>query len=207
MIAVIDEHRGAHGAAPLRGVLRIAPSTHIAPSTYHEHAARRADPSRSPPRAGRDAEPRTEVRRVFAENLRVYGVRKVWHQLRREGVPAARCTVARPMRGMGLSGVIRGKPVRATMSDKAAPCPLDRVHRQFRTPGPNMPWVADFTHVATRSGFAYVAFVIDAYPRRIVGWRVGRSAHAGFVPDALEQAPCERQARRPLRTGGHVTCP
>ena len=182
MIAFIDEHRGAYGVEP---ICRVLP---IAPSTYHEHAVRRADPSRLPLRAQRDAELRREVQRVFEENLCVYGVRKVWHQLRREGVPVARCTVARLMHDMGLAGVIRGKPVRTTVSDKAAPCPLDRVNRQFRAPAPNMLWVSDFTYVSTWSGFVYVAFVIDVFARRIVGWRASRSAHAGFVLDALEQA-------------------
>ena len=187
MIAFIDEHRGAYGVEP---ICRILP---IAPSTYHEHAARCADPSRLPARAQRDAELQAEIRRVFEENLRVYGVRKVWRQLRREGVQIARCTVARLMRDMGLAGVIRGKPVRTTMSDKAAPCPLDRANRQFRVPAPNMLWVSDFTYVSTWSGFVYVAFVIDAFARRVVGWRVSRTAHAGFVLDALEQALHQRR--------------
>ena len=187
MIAFIDEHRGAYGVEPICKVLPIAPST------YHEHVARRADPSRMPARAKRDAELRREIQRVFEENLRVYGVRKVWRQLRREGVPVARCTVARLMWDMGLAGVIRGKPVRTTVSDKAAPCPLDRVNRQFRAPAPNVLWVSDFTYVSTWSGFVYVAFVIDVFARRIVGWRVSRSAHAGFVLDALEQALHERR--------------
>ncbi len=129
---------------------------------------------------------------MFEENLRVYGVRKVWRQLRREGVQVARCTVARLMRDMGLAGVIRGKPVRTTMSDKAAPCPLDRVNRQFRVPAPNMLWVSDFTYVSTWSGFVYVAFVVDAFAHRIVGWRVSRTAHASFVLDALARSPLFR---------------
>ena len=187
MIAFIDEHREVYGVEP---ICRVLP---IAPSTYHEHVARRADPSRLPPRAQRDAELREKVQRVFAENLNVYGVRKVWRQLQREGVPVARCTVARLMRDMGLAGVIRGKPVRTTVSDKAAPCPLDRVNRQFRAPAPNMLWVSDFTYVSTWSGFVYVAFVVDVFARRIVGWRASRSAHAGFVLDALEQALHERR--------------
>ena len=186
MIAFIDDHRGVCGVEPIYRVLPIAPST------YHEHVARRADPSRLPLRAKRDAELCQEVRRVF-DDLGVYGVRKVWHQLRREGVTVARCTVARLMRGMGLAGVIRGRPVRTTMSDKAAPCPLDHVQRQFRAPAPNTLWVSDFTYVAIWSGFVYMAFVIDAYARRIVGWRVSRTAHASFVLDALEQALCERR--------------
>jgi len=187
MIAFIDEHRGAYGVEP---ICRVLP---IAPSTYQEGFARRADPSRLPLRAQRDAGLQVEIRRVFEENLRVYGVRKVWRQLRREGVPVARCTVARLMRDMGLAGVVRGKPVRTTVSDKAAPCPLDHVNRQFQAPAPNMLWVSDFTYVSTWSGFVYVAFVIDAFARRIVGWRVSRSAHAGFVLDALEQALHERR--------------
>ena len=187
MIAFIDEHRGAYGVEP---ICRVLP---IAPSTCHEHVARRADPSRLPARAHRDAGLQAEIGRVFEGNLGVYGVRKVWHQLRREGVAVARCTVARLMRDMGLAGVIRGKPARTTVSDKAAPCPLDRVNRQFRAPAPNMLWVADFTYVSTWAGFVCVAFVIDAYARRIAGWRVSRSAPAGFVLDALEQALCERR--------------
>jgi transposase InsO family protein len=128
-------------------------------------------------------------------------VRKVWRQLRREGFDIARCTVARLMRGMGLEEIIRGKPIRTTVSDKAAPCPLDQVNRQFHAPAPNRLWVSDFTYVATWAGFVYVAFVIDAYARRIVGWQVSRTAHAGFVLDALEQALHDR---RPVRGGGLV---
>ena len=144
---------------------------------------------------------RMEIRRVFDENFQVYGVRKVWRQLVREGEDVARCTVARLMRRMGLQGVIRGKRVKTTISDKAAPCPLDRVNRQFQAPRPNLLWVSDFTYVATWAGFVYVAFVIDAYARRIVGWRVSRSAHAGFVLDALEQA---LHLRRPVSGSGLV---
>jgi transposase InsO family protein len=127
------------------------------------------------------------VVRVFAENFGVYGVRKVWRQMKREGFDVARCTVER----LGLQGVIRGKPVRTTISDKAAPCPLDHVNRQFHAPAPNMLWVSDFTYVATWAGFVYVAFVIDV-ARYIVGWRVSRTAHASFVLDALEQAIHDR---------------
>src|SRR3954466_3126151 len=170
-------------------------------STYHAHAARRADPKRLPARARRDAALMIEIRRVYEANFCVYGVRKVWRQLRREGTAVARCTVARLMRAMGLQGAVRGKPVRTTISDKAAPGPLDRVNRQFQAPRPNVLWVSDFTYVATWSGFVYVAFVIDAYARRIVGWQVSRTAHAGFVLDALEQA---LHARRPVQGGGLV---
>jgi putative transposase len=195
MIAVIDDHREVYGVEP---ICRVLP---IAPSTYHEHAAKRRDPTRRSERAKRDEMLKGEVQRVFDENFRVYGVRKVWRQLGREGIAVARCTVARLMRAMGLQGAVRGRPVRTTRSDKAVPCPLDRVNRHFQAPQPNALWLADFTYVATWSGFVYVAFVIDAFARRIVGWRVSRSAHAGFVLDALEQA---LHARRPVRGGGLV---
>jgi transposase InsO family protein len=195
MIAFIDDHRGMHGVEPICKVLPIAPST------YRVHAARQADPSRLPARAKRDAILMPEIKRVFDENFRVYGVRKVWRQLRREDLPVARCTVERLMQTMGLQGVIRGKPVRTTIGDRTAPCPLDHVNRQFKAPRPNALWVSDFTYVATWAGFVYVAFVIDTYARRIVGWRASRTAHAGFVLDALEQALHDR---RPLHRGGLV---
>jgi transposase InsO family protein len=195
MIEFIDDHRRAHGGEPICKVLPIAPST------YRAQAARRRDPAKLPDRAKRDAALMPEIARVFEENFRVYGVRKIWRQLKREGHDLARCTVARLMRSMGLQGVIRGKPVRTTISDKAAPCPLDHVNRQFKAPRPNVLWVSDFTYVATWSGFVYVAFIIDAYARRIVGWRVSRTAQTGFVLDALEQALHER---RPLHRGGLV---
>ena len=195
MIAFIDEHRALHGVEP---ICRALP---IAPSPYHAHAARRADPSKLPARARRDVTLEIEIRRVYEENFRVYGVRKVWRQLLREGIAVARCTVARLMRTMGLQGIVRGKRVRTTISNAPAPCPLDRVNRQFNAPRPNALWVSDFTYVATWAGFVYVAFVIDAFARRIVGWRVSRTAHAGFVLDALEQALHER---RPVRGSGLV---
>jgi len=195
MIAFIDEHRARHGVEP---ICRVLP---IAPSTYHAHAARRADPGKLPARAQRDITLTAEIRRVYEENFRVYGIRKVWRQLLREGTAVARCTVARLMRTMGLQGVVRGKRVRTTISNAAAPCPLDRVNRQFNAPRPNALWASDFTYVATWAGFVYVAFVIDVFARRIVGWRVSRTAHAGFVLDALEQALYQR---RPVRGGGLV---
>ena len=136
---------------------------------------------------------RPEIERVWEQNYKVYGVRKVWHQMKREGFDVARCTVARLMKDLGLEGVIRGKKARTTIPDKSQPCPLDKVNRQFRVPAPNMLWVSDFTYVATWQGFVYVAFVIDAFARRIVGWRVSRTANAGFVLDALEQAVHQRQ--------------
>jgi transposase InsO family protein len=195
MIAFIDEHREVHGVEP---ICRVLP---IAPSTYHAHAARQADPAKLPARAKSDAALMIEIRRVFEANFCVYGVRKVWRQLGREGISVARCTVARLMRIMGLQGVVRGKKVRTTIPDPAAACPLDRVNRQFKAPRPNALWVSDFTYVATRAGFVYVAFVIDTFARRIVGWRASRTAHAGFVLDALEQALHER---RPVQGGGLV---
>jgi putative transposase len=190
MKAFIDEHRETYGVEP---ICRVLP---IAPSTYHEHAARKADPDRRPARERRDAELSHEIRRVFAANFGVYGVRKVWRQLQREGIAVARCTVARLMRQMDLQGVVRGRSIKTTVSDAAAPCPRDRVNRQFNASRPNALWVSDFTFVATWSGFVYVAFVIDAFARRIVGWRVSRSARAEFVLNALEQALHERQPWR-----------
>jgi len=195
MTAFIDEHREAYGVEP---ICRVLP---IAPSTYHERVAQRQDPARLSVRARRDAALKPEIVRVFAENFGVYGVRKVWRQMKREGFEVARCTVERLMRDLGLQGAIRGKPVRTTVSDKATPCPLDHVNRQFHAPAPNMLWVSDFTYVATWAGFVYVAFAIDVYARYIVGWRVSRTAHASFVLDALEQALHER---RPVRDGGLI---
>ena len=192
MIAFVDDHRSVHGVEP---ICRLLP---IAPSTYFEHVARRRDPSKLPARAKRDTELTGHIRRVWEGNFQVYGVRKVWRQLRREGIGVARCTVGRLMRTMGLRGVVRGKAIRTTVSDKAAPCPLDRVNRDFKAPRPNVLWVADFTYVATWTDFVHVAFVVDAFARRIVGWRVSRSATAGFVLDALEQA---LHARRPVEGG------
>ena len=182
MLAFIDAHRDEHGIEP---ICRALP---IAPSTYHEHDARCRRPERAPPRVLRDQALMPEIQRVYDENFQVYGVRKVWRQLLREGFDAARCTVSRLMKSMGLKGIVRGKPHRTTIPDKAAPCPLDKVKRNFKALAPDMLWVADFTYVATWAGFVYVAFITDVFARRIVGWRVSRTAHAGFVLDALEQA-------------------
>jgi putative transposase len=195
MIAFIDDHRAAYGVEP---ICRVLP---IAPSTYHAHAAQRASPDKASARVRRDAVLRAQIRQVFAANFAVYGVRKVWRQLGREGTSVARCTVARLMRQMSLRGVVRGKQARTTVADKAMPCPADRVNRQFRVPRPNLLWVADFTYVATWQGFVYVAFIIDAFARRIVGWRVSRTAHASFVLDALEQALHDR---RPVQGSGLI---
>ncbi|GHH04982.1 transposase [Pseudodonghicola xiamenensis] len=191
----IDEHRDQYGIEP---ICRVLP---IAPSTYRAHAAGRADPAKLSDRARRDAELRPEIRRVWDENFQVYGARKVWRQLNREGIAVARCTVSRLMNDMGLAGVIRGKARKTTVPDPSAPCPEDRVNREFHAPAPNMLWLSDFTYVATWSGFVYVAFVIDVFARRIVGWRVSRSMQAEFVLDALEQALHER---RPVDGGGLI---
>ena len=192
MIAFIDAHREDHGVEP---ICRVLP---IAPSTYREAVARRNDPARLPARAKRDLLLKREIRHIFVDNFSVYGARKIWRQLKREGLMVARCTVERLMRELGLQGAIRGKRVRTTVSDRSAPRPLDQVNRQFNAPAPNRLWVSDFTYVATWAGFVYVAFVIDVFARRIVGWRVSRTAHAGFVLDALEQAIHER---RPCHRG------
>lgn len=184
-----------HGVEPICKVLPIAPST------YFDHRAKQSDPAKLSARVRRDAALRPTISRVFERNHKIYGARKVWLQMKREGVSIARYTVERLMRSMGLYGVIRGKTVRTTVPDKATPCPLDHVNRQFHAPRPNALWVSDFTYVSTWAGFVYVAFVIDTYARRIVGWRASRSAHAGFVLDALEQALHDRQ---PVHRGGLV---
>jgi len=178
----IDEQREAHGVEPICKVLPIAPST------YYAHAARQADLTKAPLRTQRDGELCEAIGRVFEENRRVYGARKVWRQLARESVDVARCTVERLMRKLGLKGVVRGRTVKTTYSDKATPCPADRVNRLFRAERPNALWVSDFTYVSTWQGFVYVAFVIDVYARRIVGWKVSATTHTDFVLHALEQA-------------------
>lgn len=186
MVAFIDRHREVYGVESICALLPIAPST------YYEHKAREADPGRLPARAQRDAWLRAEIRRAWEENFRVYGVRKVYRQLHREGIAVARCTVARLMRAMGLQGVVRGRPPRTTVPSAAAPCPADRVQRQFQADRPDALWLSDITYVATWQGFAYVAFVIDAYARRIVGWRVAGTLHTELPLDALEQALHQR---------------
>ena len=182
MPSFIDAHRDEYGVEP---ICRELP---IAPSTYYESKARNADRSRLPARTHRDARLREHIVRVWEENYRVYGVRKVWRQLRREGVTVARCTVARLMRELGLRGVVRGSRVKTTTPAATLACPADRVNRVFQAPRPNALWLADLTYVATWTGFAYVAFVIDAYARRIVGWRVSNSLRTDLALDALEQA-------------------
>lgn len=186
-MSFIDAHREDLGIEP---ICRLA----VAPSSYHEHARRQADPGRRPARARRDDEIKAQIKRVHEASSGLYGARKVWHQLLRDGVAVARCTVERLMADMGLAGVRRGKMTVTTVSNPKVPCPLDKVNREFRVERPNALWVVDFTYVHTWAGFVYVAFVIDAYARRIVGWKVSTSATASFVLDALEQAI---HARRP----------
>ena len=185
--AFVDEHRDQFGVEPICKVLQFAPSA------YRRHAARQRDSSLVSQRAQRDAELMPQIERVWNANMQVYGADKVWKQLNREGVTVARCTVERLMRRMSLRGVMRGKVVRTTVPDTNAPCPLDRVNRHFKADRPNQLWVSDFTYVSTWQGWLYVAFVVDVYARRIVGWRVSRTMHTDFVLDALEQALYARQ--------------
>jgi transposase InsO family protein len=187
MVAFIDDHREAYGVEPICGVLPIAPST------YYAHNAREADPALRSARAQRDEVLRGEIQRVWEANFRVYGVRKVWRQLNREGIAVARCTVARLMGEMGLRGAVRGRRLKTTIPDGAADRPLDLVERDFTAERPNRLWVSDLTYVATWRGFVYVAFVIDAFSRRIVGWRVSNSLKSDLALDALEQAIWDRE--------------
>jgi transposase InsO family protein len=182
MTAFIDEHRADYGVEP---ICRQLP---IAPSVYYEHKSRQVDPTRLPARTVRDAFLSDEVRRVWKENRKVYGARKVWHQMNRENIPVARCTVERLMRQQGIQGAVRGKRVWTTVPDESADRPADLVERDFTADGPNKLWVADLTYVATWAGFVYVAFVIDVFSRTIVGWRVSRSLRSDLALDALEQA-------------------
>ena len=176
----------------------------VAPSGYWRHAAQQRNPQLRCPRAQRDDTLVAHIERVWQANMRVYGADKVWKQMNREGIVVARCTLERLMRRLGLQGVRRGKVVRTTISDARAPCPLDRVNRVFRADRPNQLWVSDFTYVSTWQGWLYVAFVIDVYARRIVGWRVSSSMRTDFVLDALEQA---LYARQPERDGSLVATP
>ena len=187
MVQFIDEHRETYGVEPICAQLPIAPSV------YYEAKAREKDPRRNPARVARDAELRGAIERVWKENFGVYGARKVWLQLNREGVRVARCTVARLMRRMGLRGVVRGRKTWTTIPADLAERPRDLVQRQFQASGPNRLWVADLTYVATWRGFVYVAFVVDVFSRRIVGWRVSSSLRSDLALDALEQALHDRQ--------------
>jgi putative transposase len=190
MIAFIDDHRGVHGVEP---ICRVLP---IAPSTYYARVAERADPAKASARVRQDLMLTEQIRRVHEANFEVYGARKVWRQLGREGIAVARRTVERLTRRIGLRGAVRGRETRTTIADKATPRPADKVNRQFRASHPNALWVSDFTYVATWQGFVYAAFVIDVFARRIAGWRVSRTAHADFVLDALEQALHDRRPRK-----------
>ena len=187
IVAFIDQHRDAYGVEP------ICTAVPIAPSTYYEQKARTVDPTRRPERARRDEELRGHIHRVWQENYCVYGVRKVWRQLKREGQFVARCTVRRLIREMGLAGAVRGRRFKTTIADDTALRPLDLVDRDFTATRPNQLWVADLTYVATWRGFVYVAFVIDVFSRRIVGWRASTSLRTDLALDALEQALWDRQ--------------
>jgi putative transposase len=183
MVGFIEDHRAVYGVEPICTVLPIAPAT------YYEHRARRRDPGRRPERAKRDDELRLAIERVWKENFSVYGAEKVWRQLRREAVDVARCTVERLMRSLGLRGAVRGRAFKVTtIAGVSTVRPPDLVQRDFRAGRPNQLWVADLTYVATWSGFVYVAFVIDAFSRAIVGWRVSSSLRSDLALDALEQA-------------------
>jgi putative transposase len=183
-------HRDTFGVEPICRVLQIAPSG------YRRHAAQQRNPALRSARAQRDDALVPQIERVWQINLQVYGADKVWRQMNREGIAVARCTVERLMRRLGLRGVLRGKVVRTTFSDRTLPCPLDRVNRDFQAERPNQLWVADYTYVSTWQGWLYVAFVVDVFARRIVGWRVSSSMHTDFVLDALEQALYARQPER-----------
>ena len=182
MVRFITDHRDEYGVEPICAVLPIAPST------YHRHRAGQIDPARRSARAQRDDVLRVEIQRVYDAHHQVYGPRTVWKQLRREGIRAARCPVGRVMRGRGVAGVVRGRAWITTTHAADGGRPADLVDRQFVATRPNQLWVADFTYVATWSGFVYVAFVIDVFAHRIVGWRVSASMRTDFVLDALEQA-------------------
>jgi putative transposase len=186
----VDQHRDTYGVEPICKVLQIAPSG------YRRHAAHRRNPALRCARAQRDEVLVPHIERVWQANMQVYGADKVWHQMNREGTAVARCTVERLMKRLGLHGVRRGKVVRTTIPDNTVACPMDRVNRQFKAERPNQLWVSDFTYVSTWQGWLYVAFVIDVYARRIVGWRVSSAMRTDFVLDALEQALFDRQPER-----------
>ena len=188
MTAFIDDHRDDYG---VESICKVLP---IAPSTYYAHKAREADPTLRSARAQSDEQLRVEIQRVWDENRHVYGSKKVWKQLKRKGFAVARCTVARLMRAMGLRGAVRGRRARTTVPADLVERPLDLVERDFTAERPNQLWVSDLTYVATWRGFVYVAFVIDVFSRRIVGWRVSNSLRSDLALDALEQAICERGA-------------
>ncbi len=189
MVDFIEKHRDEHGVEAICSVLPIAPST------YYEHRSKRAEPERRSARAKRDEELEVDIKRVWEESYGgVYGARKVWEELLREGVDVARCTVERLMRKMGLRGVTRAPAFKVTtVPDENAARPEDLVERNFEATRPNQLWVADFTYVATWRGFVHVAFIIDVFARVIVGWRVSTSMRTDLVLDALEQAVHDRR--------------
>jgi len=182
MVRYIDDHKDRFGVEPICQVLPIAPST------YYEQKSRERDPGRRPARHHQDEALKPEITRVWHENFQVYGARKVWKQLQRESTPVARCTVARLMKDLGLRGARRGKAFKTTTPDSGASRPADLVDRQFVATRPDQLWVADITYVATWRGFVFVAFVVDVFSRRIVGWRASTSLKTDLVLDALEQA-------------------
>ena len=186
----MDKHRDTFGVEP------ICTAMQIAPSGYRLHAAKQRDPTLCSQRTQRDLVLSPRIQSVWQSNFQVYGADKVWKQLRREGTAVARCTVERLMKRLGVQGVRRGKVLRTTISNPKAARPLDRVNRQFKADRPNQLWVSDFTYVSTWQGWLFVAFVIDVFARRIVGWRVSSSMHTDFVLDALEQALYARQPER-----------
>ena len=188
MANYIDENKDRFGVEPICNVLPIAPST------YYEHKAKQRDPTRRSDREKRDEVLKPEIERVWQENFKVYGARKLWLQLNREEIDVARCTVARLMKIIGIQGVKRGRRTITTIAGNALDRPRDAVNRDFNASRPNALWVADLTYVATWRGFVYVAFVIDAFARRIVGWRVSNSLHTDIALDALEQALYDREA-------------
>jgi putative transposase len=188
MVRFLHDHRDQYGIEPMCAVVPIAPST------YFRQRARQVDPTRRSARARRDDDLRIAIQRVWDANFQVYGPRKVWRALRREGVRVARCTVVRLMRDMGLAGAVRGRAwITTTHAHEAAGRPSDRVERAFTATRPNQLWVSDFTYVATWQGFVYVAFVIDVFARRIVGWRASAAPRTDLALDALEQAIYARQ--------------
>lgn len=192
MVAFIDAHRGAYGVEPICAVLPIAPAT------YYEQRARQRDPSRAPARAQRDAVLRPVITQAWETSRRRYGSKKVWKDLQRAGHAVARCTVERLYHAMGLRGIVRGRRTRTTIPELlAAPLP-DLVQRNFTATRPNQLWVADLTYVATWRGFVYVAFVTDAFSRRIVGWRAATTLRTDLALDALEQALYDRELDGPL---------
>lgn len=192
MIDFIDDHRNVYGVGPICTVLPIASST------YYDAKLRQANPERRSARQQRDARMREAIQQTWEANKCVYGARKVWRQLQRDQWQVARCTVERLMQDMGLQGVTRGCAPRTTRADPRQAVPEDHVRRDFTADAPNQLWVADFTYVATWRGFVYVAFVIDAYARRIVGWRASSAPNTSLVLDALEQAIHDRQPAKGL---------